>query len=218
MWLMLFVHGRRQKRLQRQEIRHARAGIVGRLEGRPRLQPFIPLRDAWILSFPDRRQAEIGHAVDARHHQHIGKRELAAHDPWPVFCNRLIHAPAGLRQLAERFIDCLFREALGRAHALKQFLAHWTRLDLAVLELLLALALETVKERPIKGRDTDRADRDLFDVVRPSPHARPLDEIGGNKRVVRNFSSRYSQITLDLMIGMPSSTRVGTTPFGLSAR
>ena len=41
------------------------------------------------------RKSQIGHPVDARHDQDIGKGELPAHEPGALFCNRFIHAPAG---------------------------------------------------------------------------------------------------------------------------
>src|SRR6185436_15086435 len=121
----------------------------------------IPFGDARILALPDMGEAEVGHAVDARHHQHVGQRELLAHDPRALLADRFIHAPTGFAELIERTIDLRLAEALRRAHTLEQFLAHLADFDLLVLELLLIEPVEAVEEGPVERRHPNRADRDL---------------------------------------------------------
>src|SRR5262245_15240052 len=140
----------RIERAECQEFRHARARIIGGLERWPRLQPRVPFGDARISALPDMGEAEVGHPVDARHHQHVGQRELRAHDPRALLGDGLVHAPARLAQLLQRTIDLRFAEAARRAHALEQLLAHLADLDLLFLELLLIELVEAVEEGPVE--------------------------------------------------------------------
>src|SRR5260370_32224410 len=96
------------------------------------------------------RESQIGHPVDARHDQDVGQGELAAHEPGAKLSDRRVHAPAGFAELLERTIDLLFAKSLWRTHALKQFPAHRTRIDLSALELLLVELFEAVEERAIE--------------------------------------------------------------------
>src|SRR5580692_12040201 len=121
------------------------------------------------------REPQVGHPVDARHDQDIGKGKLAAHEPGAMLCDRRVHAPAGFAELLKRTIDLLLAKTLRRTHALKQFPAHRTRIDLLALELLLVEFFEAVEERAIEGRHANGADGDFFDVMHPRARMRPRD-------------------------------------------
>src|SRR4051812_38443228 len=66
-----------------EELRNPRSWIIRLGERRASLERLIPLGQVRVLRLPDVGKLEIGHAVDTWHDEHVGERELLAHDPRP---------------------------------------------------------------------------------------------------------------------------------------
>ncbi len=127
-------------------------------------------------------QVEVGHAVDAWHNEHVGKRELLTHDPRPaVVFDRIVHTPASLFKLTERLVNVGTAEPLRRPHLLEQLFPHLAHIHLLVFPPLLIEAIETIKENPIERRYPDCGDRHFLDVVHPGAHAGAFDDVVGGQ-------------------------------------